>query len=71
MAAPYLLRTFTNRLEADMAHGLLESAGVRSWLVTDGAGDANPFQLSGVAHLMVDEADRAAAEQLLERAPDG
>jgi hypothetical protein len=63
--------TFTNRIEAEMALGMLEAAGLRSWLVTDDAGGANPLQLSGGAHLMVAEADRAAAEQLLERPPDG
>jgi hypothetical protein len=53
-----------------MAQGMLESAGLHSWLVTDDTGGANPLQLMGGAHLMVNEADRAAAEELLERPPD-
>ncbi len=52
-----------------MAQGMLESAGLHSWLVTDDTGGANPLQFSGAAHVMVDEADRAAAEQLLQRPP--
>jgi hypothetical protein len=70
MPAPFHLRTFTSRFEAEMAQGLLASAGVHSWLVTDDAGGAYPFQLSGGAQLMIDESDRAAAEQLLEQAPE-
>jgi hypothetical protein len=60
------VRTFSNKLEAEMARGLLESAGVQAWLLTDDAGGAYPFQLSGGGvQLMVTEADAAAAEELL------
>ena len=66
MPASVRVRTFQNKLEAEMARGLLESAGVRAWLASDDAGGAYPFQLSGGGvQLMVEQADAAAAEELL------
>ena len=66
MPASVRVRTFQNKLEAEMARGLLESAGVRAWLASDDAGGAYPFQLSGGGvQLMVEEADAATAEELL------
>jgi hypothetical protein len=60
------VRTFQNKLEAEMARGLLESAGVQAWLASDDAGGAYPFQLSGGGvRLMVAEADAAVAAELL------
>jgi hypothetical protein len=60
------IRTFPSKFEAEMARGLLESAGVRAWLASDDAGGAYPFQLSGGGvQLMVVAADAAAAEELL------
>jgi hypothetical protein len=60
------VRTFQNKLEAEMARGLLESAGLEAWLASDDAGGAYPFQLSGGGvQLMVAEADAAAAAELL------
>jgi hypothetical protein len=59
------IRTFQSKLEAEMARGMLESAGVRAWLASDDAGGAYPFQLSGGVQLMVAAADEAAAEELL------
>jgi hypothetical protein len=64
--APVRIRTYPTRFEAEMAQGLLNSSGVRAWLVADDAGGAYPFQLSGGGvRLMVDAADSAAAEELL------
>ena len=66
MPASVRVRTFQNKLEAEMARGLLESAGVQAWLASDDAGGAYPFQLSGGGvQLMVAEADAAVAEELL------
>jgi hypothetical protein len=56
------IRTFQSKLEAEMARGMLESAGVQAWLASDDAGGAYPFQLSGGVQLMVAAAD---AEELL------
>ena len=66
MPASVRVRTFQNKLEAEMARGLLESAGVQAWLASDDAGGAYPFQLSGGGvQLIVEEADAATAEELL------
>jgi hypothetical protein len=64
--APVRIRTFPTKFEADMALGLLTSSGLRAWLLTDDAGGAYPFQLTGGGvQLVVEAADAAAAEQLL------
>jgi hypothetical protein len=64
--APVRIRTFPTKFEADMALGLLTSSGLRAWLLTDDAGGAYPFQLSGGGvQLMVEEPDAPAAEELL------
>lgn len=56
---------FATRSEAEVAQGLLASAGIDSSLSADDAGGASPFVLSGAAQLLVDEADAKAASQLL------
>jgi hypothetical protein len=66
VSAPVAVRTYPSRIEAEMALGLLQSAGLRAWVVADDAGGAYPFQLSGGAKLFVDGDDRAAAERLLD-----
>jgi hypothetical protein len=58
-------RTFATRDEGEIARGLLASAGITSWLLTDDAGGAYPFQFSGGAQLMVDERDLDAAVRVL------
>jgi hypothetical protein len=64
--APVRIGTYPSRLEAEMAQGLLHTAGIAAWLVADDAGGAYPFQLSGGGvQLMVDEADQPAAELAL------
>jgi hypothetical protein len=61
--APVRIGTYPSRLEAEMAQGLLHTAGIAAWLVADDAGGAYPFQLSGGGvQLMVDEADAEAAQ---------
>jgi hypothetical protein len=57
--------TFPTRGEAEIAQGLLASAGIESSLSADDAGGAYPFELSGGAQLLVDEDDVAAASELL------
>jgi hypothetical protein len=53
-------------MHAEMAQGLLEGAGIRSTVSADDAGGAYPFSLlGGGARLMIDEADREAAEVVL------
>ena len=59
------IRTFATRSEAELAQGLLASAGIASTLSSDDAGGAYPFDLSGGAQLLVDEDDVEAASELL------
>jgi hypothetical protein len=57
--------TFGTRSEAEIAQGLLASAGIAASLSADDAGGASPFILSGGAQLLVDEGDADAASALL------
>ena len=57
--------TFPRRTEAEVAQGLLASAGIAAWVVADDAGGAFPFALSGGAQLLVEEPDLDAARKLL------
>jgi hypothetical protein len=60
-----VIRTFTTRADAEVAQGLLASAGIASSVSSDDAGGAYPFDLSGGAQLLVDEDDVEAASELL------
>ena len=57
--------TFANRTEAEIVQGRLESAGIEASIAADDAGGAYPFDFSGGPHVLVDEADRGAALELL------
>ena len=57
--------TFPKRTEAEVAQGLLASAGIDSWVVADDAGGAFAFAFSGGAQLLVEEPDLDAAAKLL------
>jgi hypothetical protein len=66
LPAVVCIRAFQSRLEAEMAQGLLESFGIESWVMSDDAGGAYPFQLSGGgAQLLVTLADQPAVQKLL------
>lgn len=41
------IRSFPNRIEAELAKSLLTSAGILSFIQADDAGGAYPFPLSG------------------------
>ncbi len=60
-----VIRTVATRIEAELARGLLESAGIPAWVSTDDAGGAYPFQLSDGARVMIRESDHDAAESVL------
>jgi hypothetical protein len=60
-----VIRTFTTRSDAEIAQGLLASAGIASSVSSDDAGGAYPFDLSGGAQLLIDEDDVEAASELL------
>ena len=57
---------FPTRSDAELAQTVLAAAGIRSMVVADDAGGAYPFDLSGGARLLVDEADAEAALEILE-----
>jgi Putative prokaryotic signal transducing protein len=57
--------TFPKRTEAELAQGLLASAGIAAWVVADDAGGAFPFALSGGARVLVEERDLEAAAKVL------
>ena len=57
--------TFPKRTEAEVAQGLLASAGIDAWIAADDAGGAFPFALSGGARVLVEESDLEAAAKVL------
>jgi Putative prokaryotic signal transducing protein len=57
--------TYSTRLEAETVQGLLTSAGIAARVAADDAGGAYPFELSGGAHVLIDESDREDAIQAL------
>ena len=65
---------YPTRSDAELAQTALVAAGIPSVVVADDAGGAYPFDLTGGARLLVDEADaEAAAAVLSERShePEG
>jgi len=61
-----VLETFPNRIEAEMAAGLLESEGVPAMVMADDAGGAYPsLQFVRGVRLMVAAADRYRALEIL------
>jgi len=67
MAGLICIKTFLNRYEADLAKGLLESAGIEAAVSADDAGGMQPqLNLSVGVRLLVDEADADAALKILE-----
>ena len=53
------------RSDAELAQGARAAAGIASVLAADDAGGAYPFDLSGAARLLVDEADAESAAAVL------
>jgi hypothetical protein len=61
---------FPSRSDAELAQSALSAAGIQSEVVADDAGGAYPFDLSGAARLLVDEADVEDATAILFERPD-
>ena len=59
---------YPSRSDAELAQAVLAGSGIPSVLVADDAGGAYPFDLTGGARLLVDEADAEEAGAIL---PDG
>ena len=58
--------TFSNRIEADMAAGLLEAEGIEAWVMADDAGGTYPMlQFVRGVRLMVFKEDEARAREIL------
>ena len=60
---------YTTRNDAELARAALAAAGIPSVIVADDAGGAYPFNLSGLARLLVDEADAGDAAAVLTDPP--
>ncbi len=60
------LKIFNNRIEAEVLRSLLESSGIKSWILSDDAGSMYPAQaiINGV-RLMVRDEDFKTASELL------
>ncbi len=60
------LKIFNTRIEAEVLRSLLESSGIKSWILTDDAGSMYPSQASinGVRLMIRDEDFKTASELL-------
>ena len=62
--------TYPTRSDAELAQTALAAAGIPSVVAADDAGGAYPFDLTGAARLLVDEADAEDAAALLSEGAD-
>jgi hypothetical protein len=63
--------SYRTRDDAWVAQAALAAAGIQSVLEADDAGGAFPFDLTGGAHLFVDQADAQDAAAVLSERSDG
>jgi hypothetical protein len=56
---------YPTRGDAELAQTALAAAGIPSVVAADDAGGAYPFDLTGAARLLVDEADAEDAAEIL------
>jgi hypothetical protein len=61
--------TYPTRSDAELSQTALSAAGIPSVVASDDAGGAYPFDLSGGARLLVDEADAEDAAAILAAPP--
>jgi len=61
--------SYATRSDAELAQSVLAAAGIPSVVSADDAGGAYPFDLSGGARLLVDEADAEDAAAVLSERP--
>jgi hypothetical protein len=67
-----VLETFSSRIEAEMAQGILEGEGIEAVIMADDAGGAYPmFQFIRGVKLMVAAGDEARAQEILAAMADG
>ena len=60
-----VVRTFLNRIDADLAQGALESAGIDAMVAADDAGGNRPGLWMGGVRLLVREEDAEQAGEIL------
>lgn len=65
------LKIFNTRIEAEVLRSLLESSGIKSWILSDDAGSMYPSQASinGVRLMVRDEDFKTASELLAKNKP--
>jgi len=61
---------YATRQDAELAQATLAAAGIPSVISADDAGGAYPFDLSGGARVLVDEADARDAVTVLTQQPE-
>jgi hypothetical protein len=67
-----VLETFSNRIEAEMAQGILESEGIEAVVMADDAGGTYPMlQFIRGVKLMVAAEDKFRAQEILAAMQDG
>jgi hypothetical protein len=60
-----VVRTYLNRIDADLAHGALRAAGIVSMIDADGSGGTQPGLWMGGVKLLVRADDAAQAREIL------
>jgi hypothetical protein len=65
------LKILNNRIEAEVLRSLLESTGIKSWILSDDVGSMYPAQASinGVRLMVRDEDFKTASELLAKNGP--
>ena len=68
MANLVCIKTYKNRMEAELAKGLLESKDIKAMVSADDAGGMNPALLwaTGGARLLIKKRDIQKATEILE-----
>ena len=67
-----VLETFSNRIEAEMAAGLLEAESIEAWVMADDAGGTYPMlQFVRGVRLLVFKEDEARAREILAAMAEG
>jgi Putative prokaryotic signal transducing protein len=64
-----VIRTFINNVDAELARGALEAAGINSMIRADDCGGTRPHLWMGGVELLVRQHDVARAEEILGTEP--
>lgn len=65
----HVIRTFINNVDAELALGALEAAGIESMIRADDCGGTRPHLWMGGVELLVRDEDVARAEEVLGTEP--